>query len=262
MDLGLHGVRVLVTAASKGLGFATARAYAREGARVLIASRDEAGLKAAAEQIQQVTGQAVEWAVCDVTKPDDIRRLFETVDTRLGGLEVLINNAGGPAPGSFETVREEDWYQAFELNLMSVVRCVREAIPRMRRSGWGRIVNFTSSSVRQPVDNLILSNTMRAGVLGLAKSLALELAKDGILVNTLGPGRIATDRVAFLDEDTARRTGTPVDEVRARWERQIPLGRYGTPDEFAEAAVFLGSRANGYITGQTLLVDGGMVRSL
>jgi 3-oxoacyl-[acyl-carrier protein] reductase len=262
MDYGLQGKTVLVTAASKGLGFATAKAFAREGARVLISSRDEAALRSAAERIREETGQTVDWVVCDLADPAQIQGLFEAVDERLGGLQVLINNAGGPAPGSFETVSEDDWYHAFELNLMSVVRCVREAIPRMRKSGWGRIVNFTSSAVRQPVDNLILSNTMRAGVMGLAKSLALELAKDKILVNTLGPGRIATDRVAFLDEEAARRTGQTVEEVRQRWESQIPLGRYGTPEEFAEVAVFLGSPANGYVTGQTLLVDGGMVRSL
>jgi 3-oxoacyl-[acyl-carrier protein] reductase len=254
---------VLVTAASKGLGYATAKAFAREGARVMMASRSAESLRTAAERIQEETGNAdVRWFTCDVSRAADIDALFAALEETYGTLHVLINNAGGPVPGTFDTVTEEDWYAAFELSLMSVVRCVRRALPLMRRNQWGRIVNFASSSVRQPIDNLILSNTFRTAVAGLAKSLALELAKDNILVNTLGPGRIATDRVAFLDAEAARRSGSTVEEVRRRWESQIPLGRYGTPEEFAEVALFLGSPANGYVTGQTLLVDGGMVRSL
>ncbi len=177
-------------------------------------------------------------------------------------LDVLITNAGGPPAGNFDKFSDEDWQGAFELNLLSVVRLIRAALPHMREKGYGRIVNFTSSSIKQPLDNLILSNVFRTGVLGLSKSLSAELAPDGILINTLGPGRIATDRLASLDETRAENQGVPVEEVRRQSEASIPLGRYGQPDEFARVATFLASEANTYVTGQALLADGGMVRAL
>ena len=177
-------------------------------------------------------------------------------------MDVLISNAGGPPAGSFDVVSDEDWRGAFELNLMSVVRLVREALPHMRERGFGRIVNVASSSIKQPIEGLILSNTFRAGAAGLAKSLSFELAPDGILVNTLGPGRISTERSAGFDAAQAERMGVSVEEVRGGAEERIPLGRYGTPEEFARVAVFLASPANSYVTGQAILVDGGMVRAL
>lgn len=263
MDYGLQGKTVLVTASSKGLGFATARGFAREGAKVMLASRSETALQAAVSAIQVETGNAqVSYVVADVSQGFAIADIFEAVERAFGGVDVLVNNAGGPPAGNFNSVEDAQWGQAFELSLMSVVRATKRALPHMRKNQWGRILNFTSSSIKQPIDNLILSNTFRTAVAGLAKSLAIELAPDNILVNTLGPGRIATDRVASLDAIRAQSAGTSIDEVKRTTEAQIPLGRYGTPDEFAALAVFLGSSANGYITGQSILVDGGMVKSL
>jgi 3-oxoacyl-[acyl-carrier protein] reductase len=263
MDFGLSGKTVLVTASSKGLGFATAKQFAAEGAQVMLSSRDESSLQAATGEIRRDThNDAVAWCVADAKSQADIVRLFERVESQFGGVDVLVNNAGGPPEGNFDKVTEEQWAGAFELSLMSVVRATKLALPHMREHRWGRILNFTSSSIKQPIDNLILSNTFRTAVAGLAKSLANELGKDNILVNTLGPGRIATDRVATLDANRAARTGESIDEIHTDWQQRIPLGRYGTADEFAALAVFLGSAANGYITGQSILVDGGMVKSL
>jgi 3-oxoacyl-[acyl-carrier protein] reductase len=263
VELGVTNKTVLVTAASRGLGFATAKKFAAEGARVMLTSRSAAALERAVDEIRRDTGNVhVAWCVADVSVPEDIERTFAEVEQTFGGVDILINNAGGPAEGSFDSVTLQQWEDAFQLSLMSVVRAVRLALPHMRAQQWGRIVNFASSSIKQPIDNLILSNTFRAAIAGLSKSLATELAKDNILVNTLGPGRIATDRVAALDASFAKRKGISIEEVEALRKSQIPLGRYGHPDEFAALAVFLGSAANGYITGQSILVDGGMVRSL
>jgi 3-oxoacyl-[acyl-carrier protein] reductase len=263
MDLGLQNKTVLVTAASRGLGFATAKRFAAEGAKVMIASRNEQAIAKAADEIRSETGNKnVAFCVADVSSQNDLENLFAETERVFGGVDVLINNAGGPAEGSFDSVTMEQWDAAYQLSLLSVVRSVRLALPHMRKQQWGRIVNFASSSIKQPIENLILSNTFRAAVAGLSKSLAIELAKDNILVNTLGPGRIATARVAELDRTAAERMGVSIPEVEQMRKAQIPLGRYGHPDEFAAIAVFLGSAANGYITGQSLLVDGGMVKSL
>jgi 3-oxoacyl-[acyl-carrier protein] reductase len=263
MDYGLQGKTVLVTAGSKGLGFATAKQFAAEGANVMISSRQELALQRAVEEIKEAhRGAKVHYFVADVSEAQAIESLFDAVKREFGGVDILINNAGGPPPGNFDSVTEEQWLMAHQLSLMSVIRATRQALPHMRSNQWGRIVNFTSSSVKQPIEGLILSNTYRTAVVGLGKSLALELGEDNILVNTLGPGRISTERVASLDKTRAEKLGISVNEVKSGMERQIPLGRYGTADEFAALAVFLGSPANGYITGQTILVDGGMVRSI
>lgn len=263
MHYELRGKTVLVTAASKGLGFATASLFAAEGARVMIASRNEQSLDACVKHMQRETGnQEVAFSVADMTNRDDIEALYERTEQVFGGVDILINNAGGPPPGDFETITDAQWADAFELTLMSVVRATRRALPHMKQQQWGRVVNFASSSIKQPLEDLILSNTYRAGIVGLAKSLAIELAPYGVLVNTLGPGRIATDRVAELDMARAHRLHRPLEEIEQESRGRIPLGRYGTPDEFARMAVFLGSPANGYITGQSILVDGGLVRSL
>ncbi len=187
---------------------------------------------------------------------------MEQAAARFGTVDVLVNNAGGPPAGSFVSLDDDAWQQAFELNLLSLVRCIREVLPYMRRERFGRILNFASSSFKQPLDNLLLSNTFRTGIIGLAKSLATELAADNILINTLGPGRIATDRVAFLDAMRAERQGSTPEAVKKQTESQIPLGRYGLPEEFARVAVFLASGANTYVTGQAFLVDGGLVKAI
>ncbi|MCY0874712.1 MAG: SDR family oxidoreductase [Firmicutes bacterium] len=263
MDYGLQGKTVLVTASSKGLGRATAQLFAAEGARVMLSSRSEAALRQTAQEIKAATGNPqVSYCQADVGRVQDIEQLFSATEREFGGVDVLINNAGGPHTGHFDAITDEQWAQAFSTTLMSMVRATRRALVHMRHQQWGRIVNFASSSIKQPLDQLVLSNTYRAGILGLAKSLATELAEYGILVNTLGPGRIDTDRVRSLDADRAARMGVSVAEVQKQAMSLIPLGRYGTPEEFAALAVFLGSPMNGYITGQAILVDGGLVKSL
>ncbi len=262
MDLGLNGKSALVAASSKGLGRAAAMQLAAEGAGVMISGRNESDLEAAAGEIERQTGAEVAYTVVDVSRGKDIENLVSRTAKRFGGLDVLITNAGGPPAGNLDKFSDEDWQKAFELNLLSVVRLIRAALPHMREKGYGRIVNFTSSSIKQPLENLLLSNVFRTGVLGLSKSLAAELAPDGILINTLGPGRIATDRLASLDETRAGNQSVSVEEVRRQSEARIPLGRYGQPDEFARVATFLASEANTYVTGQALLVDGGMVKAL
>jgi 3-oxoacyl-[acyl-carrier protein] reductase len=262
LDLGLNGQVALVAASSKGLGRAVATALAAEGAKVMISGRGEPALRETAKEISEATGAEVGHHAADLTRADDIRALVQRTAERFGGVDVLVTNAGGPPAGTFGTVGDEDWRSAFELNLMSVVRLVREALPHMRERGGGRIVNVASSSIKQPIENLILSNTFRAGIAGLAKSLSFELAPEGILVNTLGPGRISTARSASIDAARAEALGVEIEEVRGEVEARIPLGRYGTPEEFARVAVFLASPANTYVTGQALLVDGGMVKAL
>jgi 3-oxoacyl-[acyl-carrier protein] reductase len=262
MDLQLTGKVALVTAASKGLGRATATRLAAEGARVMISSRGEEQLATTAAEITAATGAQVEYCPADVADADDLARLLRLPQQRLGGVDVLVNNAGGPRPGGFDALDDDAWREAYELNLMSTVRLIRGVLPHMREQGWGRIVTIASSSIKQPIENLLLSNTYRVAILGLAKSLAIEFAPDGVLINTVGPGRIDTDRVAGLDAGRAAQSGISVEEVRAQTAKAIPLGRYGTPEEFANVAAFLVSGANTYLTGQAFLVDGGMVKAI
>jgi len=262
MDLQLQGRTAIVLASTKGLGRATALALAGEGAHVVISGRDQDALEWLRQEIADMTGEPPLAVPTDVTAAADIEQLVKQTVERHGKVDILINNAGGPAAGSFDQLTDEQWQQAFELNLLSYVRAIRAVLPHMRQQKFGRIVNFASSSFKQPIEQLILSNTFRTGVVGLAKTLASELGPDGILINTIGPGRIATDRVAFLDEKQAERQGLTADEVRRKHEANIPLGRYGEPEEFARVVIFLASPANSYVTGQSLLVDGGMVRAI
>jgi 3-oxoacyl-[acyl-carrier protein] reductase len=258
----LKGKVALVTAASRGLGRAVATELARESAQVVIASRSKEALGRTAAEIRKQTGVEVGYYVANLSAEGDLKALVSHIADRFGGVDILINNVGGPPAGGFDDFGDEAWREAFESILMSVIRAVREVLPHMRRVGGGGIVNIASYSMKQSIENLILSNTFRAGLAGLAKSLSVELAPEGILINTLGPGYISTKRSAYINEVRAQAQGVPVEEIRRQVEGQIPLGRYGTPEEFAKVAAFLASPANGYVTGQAILVDGGMVKAL
>jgi 3-oxoacyl-[acyl-carrier protein] reductase len=260
VELGLDGKRALVAAASGGLGFAIARSLAAEGCRVGICSRDAGRIEEAADRIRHETGGEVTASVCDVGDPGRVGRWIEDVAEAWGGLDVMVPNAGGPPPGRFGDLEPADWDAAYHLTLRSAMETAAAARRFFDRGS--ALLFLTSASVRQPIGTLVLSTIYRAGVAALAKTLADEWAADGIRVNHLIPGRVATSRVAALDQDAARRLGITPDEVRSGFERAIPLGRYGDPDEFAAAAVFLLSDAASYITGATLQVDGGMLRPI
>ncbi|MEX2541886.1 MAG: SDR family oxidoreductase [Trueperaceae bacterium] len=262
MNLGLDGKLALVTAASGGLGYATAQALAGEGAEVAICSRDLGRAQQAAERITGETGSKVRAYEADVSQSASLERLFEAATADLGGLDILVCNAGGPPPGDFSKLGEAEWDKAYSLTLQSVVRSVRLALPHMRRRGGGAILTLASSSVKQPIPNLLLSNVFRPAVHGLCKSLSLELAGDGIRVNVLSPGRVETERIQQLDQDRADREGRPIEEVKKASLAAIPVGRLGRPEEFGRVAAFLCSEAASYMTGSSVLVDGGMVRSL
>ena len=261
MDLGLRDKRVLVAAASKGLGRAIAAEFVAEGARVAICSRERERIEQVAKEIGAQIGIAA-----DVSTEAGCRAFVEGATAALGGIDVLIVNAGGPKPGTFADLDDAAWQKAFELTLLSAVRLTRLAVPELKRSK-GAIVFSTSTSVRQPgspaYGTLMLSNGLRAAVHGLLKTLSTELAPDGIRVNAIQPGRISTERITELDADTAKREGIPIERVQERFEKGIiPLGRYGKPEEFAAAAVFLASPRASYITGVSLQVDGGMLTSM
>ncbi len=263
MDLGLKGKSVIVTAASKGIGRATAAEFAREGAHVLLASRSGENLKTAkAAIIKETQNEHIDYIVCDMKDPEAIEQMVAKAAELNGTVDVLINNAGGPPAGKFMDMGDEDWQHAFELNLLSFIRTTRAAVPYMQKQKQGHIVNLASSSIKQSIDNLVLSNTMRPGIVGLAKSLSQELGQDNILVNTIGPGTIETDRIQQLNEIRAEQEGVTADKLKEQAERSIPAGRYGQPEEFAKAVVFLASDANTYITGQSFVIDGGALKTL
>lgn len=262
MNLNLTGKSVLVAASSKGIGKAIAACFASEGAHVMLCSRHEDDLKAASKELREHYNVQVHYKAVDLSVRQDIEDLVQAASEAFGGLDILVTNSGGPPSGKFEDIDDVVWEQAFHQNLMSVVRLIRYSLPLLKRSNNGRIVNITSTSVKQPIEGLILSNTYRAGIAGLAKTLAHELAPYGILINTVAPGKISTDRIFELDKLKAESLNTNMEDIKSRAEMNIPLGRYGQPDELAKMVVFLASTANSYTTGQTLLVDGGMVRSL
>ena len=258
MDLGLTGKVVLVAASSKGLGKATAMAFAREGARVVICARNKEALAQAEDEIRRHYPTEVLALDCDLTQVEEIKKLVEAVMDNFGRVDVLVNNAGGPAPGFFLDMQDEDWEQAYQLNLMSSVRLTREVLPVMLRQKYGRIVNITSVTVKQPIDQLLLSNSIRMGVIGWAKTLSNQVADKGITINNVCPGWTRTGRVDSLLKSQADARGISVDEAEKAITEAIPMQRMGTPQEFADLVVFLGSERAGYMTGTTIQIDGGM----
>jgi 3-oxoacyl-[acyl-carrier protein] reductase len=262
MELGLHGKVAMVAASSKGLGYGIARELAREGALVSIGARTEAEVLDAADVLTEETDGEILANVLDVSNPDSIFQWLENTTNAFGGVDLLVVNAGGPPAGKFDDFTDSDWQSAFELTLMSAVRMIRAVLPSMRSVGGGSILTISSVSVKEPIDFLLLSNVMRSGVTSLAKSLSKQLAPENIRVNNLMPGRIDTDRVQSLDAMNADARDLSVEDIKTSAERGIPLGRYGTIEEFGRLGAFLLSDAASYITGQTIAVDGGSVNTV
>jgi 3-oxoacyl-[acyl-carrier protein] reductase len=260
MDLGLKDKIALVTGASRGLGYATGLALAKEGCRVVINSRDEEKVKSAVKKIATETGAQIIGLAGDVSNVSVPAKLVTQTIEAFGGLDILITNSGGPPAGTFESFNEATWQKAVDLSLMSHVRLIRAALPHLRKSSAASVLTVTSMSVKQPLANLVLSNSIRAATVGLTKSLALELGREGIRFNSILPGWTETERATELMTARATANRSTVEEETRKQSEQSPLGRMGHPEEFAAAAVFLVSPAASYITGVMLNVDGGMYK--
>ena len=262
MDLGLEGKVALVTGASKGLGRAVGMGLAREGASLALCARGKNYLDETAVAIAEETGTRVWSRPTDVSNPEEARLFVKEAVSHFGTVHILVNNAGGPPTATFLELTEEDWQEAVRLNFLSAISLSREAVPHMRKQRWGRVINMTSVAVKQPIDGLILSNAVRAGVIGFAKTLANELAGDNILVNNVCPGYILTDRVRELSKVLGDKRQESPEAVISGWEENIALRRLGKPQELADLVVFLASERASYITGTTIQVDGGYYRGL
>ena len=262
MDLGLKGKTIMVAAGSRGLGLGIARQVAKEGARVSIAAPTEPRVHESAAKLRDETGASVISAVMDARDHGSILKWRDDTLDAFGSIDGLVVNAGGPPAGLFDDFDDADWASAFELTILSAVRMIRAVLPSMRSGQSGSIVTVTSSSVKEPIDMLLLSNVMRSGVTSLAKSLSRQLAGEGIRVNNLVPGAINTDRLKGLMETQAARTGEPFKKLWDSRAATVPLGRFGEPDEFGQAGAFLLSDAAAYITGETLIVDGGAMQTV
>jgi 3-oxoacyl-[acyl-carrier protein] reductase len=262
MDLGLRDRVAVVAAASSGLGKATALELAAEGASVVINSRNEEKLRRAADEIRSAARAEVIPIVGDVTNEDDVQRLIEVARSQFGRLDILVTNAGGPPAGFFADHTAEDYRSAVELNLISAINLCRQAVPHMQERNWGRIVAIASIAAKQPVDNLILSNTARAGLLGFMKSLSKQVAACGITVNTVCPGYHLTERLREIGSLVAKREGISIEDVYARWADSTPMKRIGDPKELAALVAFLCSERAGYITGTVIQIDGGAYSAL
>ena len=262
METGLRGKTVLITGASQGMGRATAEAFAAEGARLAMCARNQKTLEAAQAEIGSRHKTEVMVEAVDVTDADKLRRFVGAAAEHFGGIDVAVANAGGPPAKNFLSLTPDDWRKAVDVNFLSVVTLAREVIPHMQRNRWGRFITITSTSVRQPIPDLLLSNSVRPAVVGLIKSLAIEFGKDGLTFNNIAPGYTATERLSELSKVRALAAGTSEEQIRERWAQEIPLRRLGEPQEIADAIIWLASDRAAYVTGQTLVVDGGNYRGL
>jgi 3-oxoacyl-[acyl-carrier protein] reductase len=262
MDLGLANKVALVAAGSRGLGRAVAEELAAEGASLVLCARDGRGLAETGAAIAEKSGAHVLAVPADVTVIEEIKHVVEAGTERFGRIDILVTNAGGPPAGSFDQLSREQWEQATRLTLFSAIELARQVLPGMKERRWGRILNITSIAVKQPVENLMLSNSLRAGLTGFARTLANEVAAEGITVNNILPGYTRTERLDELAEMMAEKQKISPDEFRSKWEQEIPMGRLGEPREFAALAAFLVSERASYITGTSIQVDGGWIRSL
>ncbi|MBX2997970.1 MAG: SDR family oxidoreductase [Caldilineaceae bacterium] len=262
MELGLKGKRAVVLASSRGLGYACALGLAREGCDLVITSRSQDHVDAAAARIREETGARVVAVAADVSSEEGVRLPVQRCIEEFGGVDIAVHNAGGPPPGNFGAVKSEQWYKAFDQNLMSFVWLVQAVRPSMETNGWGRIIAITAISIKQPIPTLVLSNAMRTAVLGTVRTLVKEVTPKGINVNVVAPGRISTERIEELDQATAARTGKSIEQVRKESLATIPAGRLGDPQEFANMVVFLASEAASYVNGAVVQVDGGMLDAL
>jgi len=265
MDLGIRDRVALVCAASGGLGKAAALALAQEGARLVICSRDQSRINASAAEIKGAIGEGADSVlpvVADVSRPVDIKRLFSLAIESFGQVDILVTNTGGPPSGSFMDLTDEKWQTGFDLNLLSTIRCIREAVPLMQKNKWGRIINITSLTVKQPINDLIVSSVLRPGIIGLSKVLANLYGRDGITVNSVAPGFVMTGRQQELGQARAQKQGISFEEYVRTSSADIPTGRFGTPQELASVIAFLASKRASYVNGATISVDGGLVKGL
>lgn len=262
MDLGIAGRTALVGGSSAGLGFAAAMELAKEGAKVVVNSRSSESVDQACTRIREATGADVLGVAANLTIPDEVERLVREASEYFGAVDILVTNTGGPPGGSFESHSAEVWRDAIAQNFESVLNVCRAVLPGMKERTWGRIINITSISVKQPVAGLILSNSLRAGVTGFARTLANEVAASGITVNNVLPGYTATERLNELANKLSQMNDSSPDDERARWAAEIPMNRLGHPDELAALITFLASERAGYITAQSIAVDGGWIKSL
>jgi 3-oxoacyl-[acyl-carrier protein] reductase len=262
VDLGLRGRVAVVLAASRGLGRATAESLAKEGCHVAICARNPLEIQSVAQAIAKHTGSNILGLPCDVANPEALEQFFKIVQARFGCVDILVNNSGGPPPGTFETSSDGEWLNACDLTLMSVIRACRYVVPAMKERRWGRILNITSVSVKHALPGMILSNTFRPAVAGLARSMADELAPFGVLVHCLLPGSFLTDRNRKLGGIAAQHRGIEFEKLVQEWERSVPLGRMGKPSEFGELVAFLASERCSFATGTCFVIDGGQIKSL
>jgi len=262
MELGIKGKSVLVTASSRGIGRAVAESLAAEGCQVAICSRDREELLKTAQDIKRKFSFEPIWCVCDLNKPKDIENTVETVNKQLGKIDILINNCGGPEPGYFQELTDENWQNAFDQILLSTVRFSNLLLPNMMLHEWGRIVNITSVAAKQPMDKLMLSNSLRNAVIGFAKTLSNEVAKYNITVNNVAPGYTLTNRIYDLAVNRGKQDNKSHEEVLTDMAREIPMSRLASPDEIASVVLFLASNKASYITGNTIQVDGGLTKGI